>query len=210
MAHQFVAGAAVCESEEPSVGGLDSVDVSLFEGFDYVALGHLHSPQKVGRDTARYCGTPLKYSFSEAGQQKSVTFVELGPKGSVSITTEPLTPLHDLRELRGSYMELTDRRAYEGTATDDYLHITLTDEQDIPDALARLRGIYPNLMRLDYDNRRTREQQTVEGPARAEQQTPLEHFAAFYQLQNNQPLSEEQAAFCQQLIESIWKGEDDA
>ena len=107
-------------------------------------------------------------------------------------------------------MELTDRRAYEGTATDDYLHITLTDEQDIPDALARLRVIYPNLMRLDYDNRRTREQQTVEGPARAEQQTPLEHFAAFYQLQNNQPLSEEQAAFCQQLIESIWKGEDDA
>ena len=210
LAHQFVAGAAVCESEEPSVGGLDSVDVSLFEGFDYVALGHLHSPQKVGRDTARYCGTPLKYSFSEAGQQKSVTFVELGPKGSVSITTEPLTPLHDLRELRGSYMELTDRRAYESTATDDYLHITLTDEQDIPDALARLRVIYPNLMRLDYDNRRTREQQTVEGPARAEQQTPLEHFAAFYQLQNNQPLSEEQAAFCQQLIESIWKGEDDA
>ena len=210
VAHQFVAGAAVCESEEPSVGGLDSVDVSLFEGFDYVALGHLHSPQKVGRDTARYCGTPLKYSFSEAGQQKSVTFVELGPKGSVSITTEPLTPLHDLRELRGSYMELTDRRAYEGTATDDYLHITLTDEQDIPDALARLRVLYPNLMRLDYDNRRTREQQTVEGPDRAEQQTPLEHFAAFYQLQNNQPLSEEQAAFCQQLMESIWKGEDDA
>ena len=210
VAHQFVAGAAVCESEEPSVGGLDSVDVSLFEGFDYVALGHLHSPQKVGRDTARYCGTPLKYSFSEAGQQKSVTFVELRTKGSVSITTHTLTPLHDLRELRGSYMELTDRRAYEGTATDDYLHITLTDEQAIPDALARLRVLYPNLMRLDYDNRRTREQQAVEGPARAEQQTPLEHFAAFYQLQNNQPLSEEQAAFCQQLIESIWKGEDDA
>ena len=128
----------------------------------------------------------------------------------ISILKNTLTPLHDLRELRGSYMGLTDRRAYEGTATDDYLHITLTDEQDIPDALARLRVIYPNLMRLDYDNRRTREQQTVEGPARAEQQTPLEHFAAFYQLQNNQPLSEEQAAFCQQLIESIWKGEDDA
>ena len=166
--------------------------------------------RKWGGTPRATAGTPLKYSFSEAGQQKSVTFVELGPKGSVSITTEPLTPLHDLRELRGSYMELTDRRAYEGTATDDYLHITLTDEQDIPDALARLRVIYPNLMRLDYDNRRTREQQTVEGPSRAEQQTPLEHFAAFYQLQNNQPLSEEQAAFCQQLMESIWKGEDDA
>ena len=210
VAHQFVAGAAVCESEEPSVGGVDSIDVSLFEGFDYVALGHLHSPQKVGRDTVRYAGSPLKYSFSEAHQHKAALFVTLGEKGSVRFEAAPLTPRHDLRELRGSYMELTDRRAYEGTATDDYLHITLTDEQDIPDALARLRVLYPNLMRLDYDNRRTREQQTVEGPARAEQQTPLEHFAAFYQLQNNQPLSEEQAAFCQQLIESIWKGEDDA
>ena len=139
VAHQFVAGAAACESEEPSVGGLDCVDAALFDGFDYVALGHLHSPQKVGRDTLRYCGTPLKYSFSEAHQHKSATFVELGPKGEVTLSTAPLTPKHDLRELRGSYMELTDRRNYDGTAVDDYLHITLTDEQDVPDALARLR-----------------------------------------------------------------------
>ena len=132
VAHQFVAGAAACESEEPSVGGLDCVDAALFDAFDYVALGHLHSPQKVGRDTLRYCGTPLKYSFSEAHQHKSATFVELGPKGEVTLSTAPLTPKHDLRELRGSYMELTDRRSYAGTATDDYLHITLTDEQDIP------------------------------------------------------------------------------
>ena len=154
---------------------------------DYVALGHLHSPQKVGRDTLRYCGTPLKYSFSEAHQHKSITFVDLGERGCVDISTAPLTPLHDLREVRGSYLELTDRRTYEGTATDDYLHITLTDEQDVPDALAKLRLIYPNLMRLDYDNRRTRED-----------------------LQNNQPLTDEQAAFCQQLIEDIWKEGEDA
>ena len=139
VAHQFVAGAAACESEEPSVGGLDCVDAALFDAFDYVALGHLHSPQKVGRDTLRYCGTPLKYSFSEAHQHKSITFVDLGEKGCVDISTVPLTPLHDLREVRGSYLELTDRRTYEGTATDDYLHITLTDEQDVPDALAGLR-----------------------------------------------------------------------
>ena len=208
VAHQFVAGAAACESEEPSVGGLDCVDAALFDAFDYVALGHLHSPQKVGRDTLRYCGTPLKYSFSEASQHKSVTFVELGEKGSVTIAAEPLVPRHDLRELRGSYMELTDRRNYEGTAVDDYLHITLTDEQDIPEALARLRVIYPNLMRLDYDNRRTQTRQELDAPAKAEQKTPLEHFADFYQLQNNQPLTHEQAAFCQQLIESIWKEED--
>lgn len=209
VAHQFVAGAASCESEEPSVGGLDCVDASLFDGFDYVALGHLHSPQKVGRDTLRYCGTPLKYSFSEANQQKSATLVELGPKGNIQISALPLTPLRDLRQLRGSYMELTDRNTYAGTSTGDYLHITLTDEQDVPDALARLRTIYPNLMRLDYDNCRTRQMQQVCAPERTESLTPLQHFAAFYELQNNQPLSEEQAAFCQSLIESIWKeGED--
>lgn len=209
VAHQFVAGAAACESEEPSVGGLDCVDAALFEGFDYVALGHLHSPQKVGRETVRYCGTPLKYSFSESAQHKSATFVELGAKGTVTLSTVPLHPLHDLRELRGSYLELTDRRRYEGTATDDYLHITLTDEQDVPDALARLRVIYPNLMRLDYDNHRTRQDQQITAPERAEQRSPLEHFAAFYELQNNQPLSEQQAAFCQELIDSIWKKEED-
>lgn len=208
VAHQFVAGAVQCESEEISIGGLDQVDVSVLERFDYVALGHLHRPQSVGRETIRYCGTPLKYSFSEASQHKSVTFVELGEKGSVTIAAEPLVPRHDLRELRGSYMELTDRRNYEGTAVDDYLHITLTDEQDIPEALARLRVIYPNLMRLDYDNRRTQTRQELDAPAKAEQKTPLEHFADFYQLQNNQPLTHEQAAFCQQLIESIWKEED--
>ena len=166
VAHQFVAGAASCESEEPSVGGIDWVDAALFDKFDYVALGHLHSPQKVGRETLRYCGTPLKYSFSEAGQRKSATFVELGAKGEVRITTAPLTPRHELRGLRGSYMELTDRRCYEGTAVDDYLYITLTDEQDVPDALARLRVIYPNLMQLDYDNQRTRQQQEISAPER--------------------------------------------
>ena len=208
VAHQFVTGAVRCESEEVSVGGLDQVGVSVFAPFDYVALGHIHGPQHVGRETVRYCGTPLKYSFSEASQHKSVTFVELDEKGSVTIAAEPLVPRHDLRELRGSYMELTDRRNYEGTAVDDYLHITLTDEQDIPEALARLRVIYPNLMRLDYDNRRTQTRQELDAPAKAEQKTPLEHFADFYQLQNNQPLTHEQAAFCQQLIESIWKEED--
>ena len=184
------------------------VDAALFDAFDYVALGHLHSPQKVGRETLRYCGTPLKYSFSEAGQRKSATFVELGAKGEVHITTAPLTPRHELRGLRGSYMELTDRRCYEGTAVDDYLYITLTDEQDVPDALARLRVIYPNLMQLDYDNQRTRQQQEISAPERTESISPLEHLAAFYQLQNNQPLTAEQTAFCQKLIEEIWKEGD--
>ena len=149
------------------------------------------------------------HRLSDAHQHKAALFVTLGEKGSVRFEAVPLTPRHDLRELRGSYMELTDRRAYDGTPTDDYLHITLTDEQDVPDALARLRVIYPNLMRLDYDNRRTRAAETPDAAARAESKTPLEHFAAFYEAQNGQPLSDEQAAFCQSLIEDIWK-EDEA
>ena len=108
--HQFVTGAVRCESEEVSVGGLDQVGVSVFAPFDYVALGHIHGPQHVGRETVRYCGTPLKYSFSEASQHKSVTFVELGEKGSVTIAAEPLVPRHDLRELRGSYMEKSEAK----------------------------------------------------------------------------------------------------
>lgn len=208
VTHQFVTGAARCDSEEISVGGSDNVDVSVFDPFDYVALGHIHGPQQVGREGVRYCGTPLKYSFSEVGQRKSATFVELGAKGKVHITTAPLTPRHDLRGLRGSYMELTDRSRYEGTTVHDYLHITLTDEQDVPDALARLRVIYPNLMQLDYDNHRTRQQQEICAPERTESISPLEHLAAFYQLQNNQPLTAEQTAFCQALIEEIWKEGD--
>ena len=205
VAHQFVAGASLCDSEEPSVGGVDSVGADLFDGFDYVALGHLHSPQKVGRETLRYAGSPLKYSFSEVHQKKAALFVTLGPKGSVSVESVPLTPRHEMRQLRGSYMELTDRRAYEGTDTEDYLRVTLTDEQDVPDALARLRVIYPNLMQLDYDNCRTRARQAPQSAARACSKTPLEHFAAFYEMQNGQPLSDQQAAFCQALIEEIWK-----
>ena len=213
VAHQFFIGRTPPETSDsedqvPDVGGLSYIPADMLDAFDYVALGHLHSPQKVGRETLRYCGTPLKYSFSEAGQCKSATFVELGAKGEVHITTAPLTPRHELRGLRGSYTELTDRRCYEGTAVDDYLYITLTDEQDVPDALARLRVIYPNLMQLDYDNQRTRQQQEISAPERTESISPLEHLAAFYQLQNNQPLTAEQTAFCQELIEEIWKEGD--
>ena len=206
VAHQFVAGAAACDSEEPSVGGVDAVDPALFDGFDYVALGHLHSPQPVGRQGVRYCGSPLKYSFSEANQQKSLTFVELGAKGELTLTQAPLHPLHDVRQLRGDYMTLTDRRQYEGTPVEDYLRITLTDEQDIPDGMARLRTIYPNLLRLDYDNRRT-QAQAAAAPAQAAAATPLEAFAAFYETQNGQPMSSQQAEFCQQMIQEIWEEE---
>ena len=208
VTHQFVAGAGRCDSEELSLGGSDAVDVSVFDPFDYVALGHLHNPQKAGKETVRYCGTPLKYSFSEAAHGKSVTVVELGEKGSVSVRTVPLHPLHDMKEIRGSYEALILRDYYEGKAwREDYLHITLTDEEDIPDAVRKLQVIYPNLMKLDYDNRRTRTRSELIREAEAEKKTPLELLEEFYEKQNNQAMSETQRAFASELIEKIWGGD---
>lgn len=205
VTHQFVTGAVRCDSEEISVGGTDNVDVSVFEPFDYVALGHIHGPQKVGRETVRYCGTPLKYSFSEVKHQKSVTVVELGKKGDVSVRTVPLTPMRDLAELRGTYEELTFRGFYQRTSYPrDYVHITLTDEEDIPDAVSKLRIIYPNLMKLDYDNKRTRTEIILEG-AEDQQRSPLELLEEFYEKQNGQPMGEEQRAFAKSLMERIWE-----
>lgn len=210
VAHQFVMGAKRCESEEVSVGGLDQVDAGVFQDFAYVALGHIHGPQQVGRETIRYCGTPLKYSFSESNQQKSVTVVDIieeEGKPKVEISTVPLTPLHDLRQLRGDYASVTDRRKYEQTATEDYLQITLTDEEDIPDAMAKLRIIYPNLMLLRYDNQRTRETQDITGSAEVGTKSPLELVGEFYEIQNNQPMRQEQQKLVEELIEKIWEGD---
>ncbi len=206
VAHQLVTGADRCDSEEISVGGLDDVDVSVFDGFDYVALGHLHGPQRVGRETVRYCGTPLKYSFSEARHHKSVTVVELGEKGDVAVRTVPLVPLRDMVELRGTYEELTHRDVC-ARAAGDYVHLTLTDEEDVPDAVGKLRLFYPWLMKLDYDNARTRAGRLVEEEAAAVRRSPLELLEGFYAQQNGRPMGEEQRAFVRGLIEEIWEGE---
>ena len=201
IAHQFVTGAGRCDSEEVSVGGLDNVDADVFDPFDYVALGHIHSPQHLKRETVRYCGTPLKYSFSEADQEKSVTVVEFKEKGNVRISAIPLVPLHDMRRIRGTYLEVTALSFYQNTDIEDYVQITLTDEEDIPDGLQKLRIIYPNLMRLEYDNSRTKQSRIIERAEEIEQKSELELFAEFYELQNNQEMSGEQAAFVEQLIE---------
>ncbi len=206
VTHQFVTGASRSDSEELSVGGADNVDANVFAPFDYVALGHIHSPQNCGADSIRYCGTPLKYSFSEAGDKKSVTVVELKEKGNVTYRTIPLVPKHDLVELRGSYAELTLKSFYENTSwQEDYTHITLTDEEDVPDAVGKLRTIYHRLMKLDYDNRRTRSQTEIDGAEGTETKSPLELFSDFYALQNNQPMNAEQTAFMSELIEKIWE-----
>ncbi len=204
IAHQFVTGAVRCDSEEVSVGGLDNVDASVFDDFDYVALGHIHGKQTIGRETVRYSGTPLKYSFSEKDHKKSITVVNVDA-GGVSVSEIPLKPLRDLREIRGTYEELTARDNYAGTNTDDYIHAVLTDENDVVNAFGKLQTIYPNLMKLSYDNARTREQRDVSDAVDVENRTPLELFEEFYEKQNNAPMSKEQRDFVIGCIGDIWR-----
>lgn len=205
IAHQFVTGAMRTDSEEISLGGSDNVDVRVFDTFDYVALGHIHRSQRLTRDTVRYSGTPLKYSFSECRDKKSITVIEMKEKGNTQIRFLPLTPLHDMREIKGSYEELTCLKNYEGTTTDDYLHITLTDEEDVLDAAEKLRVIYPNLMKLDYDNTRTRSSGTVTISDDLDRKSPLELFKDFYEQQNNMDLNGQQKEYISGLIEEIWE-----
>lgn len=206
VSHQFVTGATRSESEEISVGGLDNVDAAAFADFDYVALGHIHRPQNCTSEKIRYCGSPLKYSFSEANDEKSITVVELSKKGEQKMRLIPLVPKTDMVELRGKYDELMRRDFYEaGSFKDAYVHITLTDEEDVLDAIGKLRVVYKNLMKLDYDNQRTRSSAGIEADVEAEKKSPMELFSDLYEMQNNKPMSSEQSSFVAELIEKIWE-----
>lgn len=205
LMHQYVTGASRCESEEKPVGGLDNVNVEVLQVFDYVALGHIHGPQKMGSDRIRYSGTPLKYSFSEINHKKEAVIIELGEKGSVQIETIPLEPKRDWYEIRGDYDTLTKKCYYEGQAFQNgYLHVTLTDEEDVPEALGKLRSIYPYIMKLEYDNKRTRSHQKVGIAERVEEKGPKALFAELYMLQNGVDMTTQQGEFVDELIEKIW------
>ena len=206
ITHQFVTGSTRCDSEDVSVGGTDNVDSSVFSDFDYVALGHIHSPQNCGSEKIRYCGTPLKYSFSEAKHQKSVTVVDFLEKGNMEISTIPLVPLRDLKEIKGKYEEIMSRDFYSDTTyQDDYMSIILTDEEEVYNALSNLRVVYKNLMKIEYDNKRTRQNNAVVEAVDVEKESPLKLFSDFYELQNNQALTDEQTEFMENLIEKIWE-----
>lgn len=206
IAHQFVTGASRSESEEISVGGLDNVDASVFEGFDYVALGHIHRPQKIGTERIRYCGTPLKYSFSEVNDTKSVSIIEINSKEDFNLRTIPLVPKRDMRKIRGTYEELITKTSYENTNTDDYIHVTLTDEFNVVDAIQKLRVIYKNIMKLEYDNMRTRESRKINlDDMVIENKNPLEIFSEFYKLQNNKEMDDEQKEIIKKIMEEVWE-----
>jgi len=208
ITHQFVTGAVRTESEEISVGGSDNVDVSVFDVFDYTALGHIHRPQNCKSEKVRYSGTPLKYSFSEAKDNKSVTIAELKEKGSLTVNTYPLHPLRDMVEIKGKYSDIMLRDFYKDTSyQNDYIHITLTDEEDIPDAIGKLRTVYHNLMKLDYDNTRTRTSNLIDHIPSEKEKTPYEYFSELYKEQNNKSMTDTQSAFIKELIAKVWEEE---
>ena len=200
-------GALRSDSEEINIGGSDNISSEIYDAFDYTALGHIHRAQSAGKENIRYCGTPLKYSFSEIKHIKSVSIVELKEKGNIEIREAELMPLHDMKELKGSYMELTSRNFYKDLDTDDYFRIILTDEEDVPDAVGRLRTIYPNLMQIEYDNSRTRQGYSLESIDVIEELSPTELFEQFFEKQNNKSMSEEQATYMNELIKKVWEDE---
>ncbi|MBQ3599946.1 MAG: exonuclease SbcCD subunit D [Lachnospiraceae bacterium] len=207
LAHQFVTGAKQSESEEYFLGGMDNVESYVFEDFDYVALGHIHRPQKMNKDTIRYAGSPLKYSFSEVKYAKKVCIVEMKNKGTVEIKERELVPKRELREIRGKYMEITAKSFYENMNTDDYFRIILTDEEDIKEVVGKLRSIYPNLMRVEFDNKRTREKKELIFEKQEKMKSPFTLMAELYQKQNNKPMNREQEKFIEELMETIKWGE---
>ena len=208
ITHQFVTGSQLDGDEELSVGGTDNVDASVFAGFDYVALGHIHRAQNAGGKTIRYSGTPLKYSFSE-NSNKSVTFVDLGVKGQVEVYQRELEPLRDMVRLEGSFAQMTDRNYGENRKHEnDYVQVVLTDEDDIPDAYADLRKVFNRLMFISYNNKRTSYNQNIDGVDSVDDRKPYELFEELYRKQNNMDLSEDQRKIVNKMIEEIWEGEE--
>lgn len=204
MAHQFVTAKGTqpqaSGSESVNVGTLDNVDVSVFQGFDYVALGHIHGAQCVGSPAVRYCGTPLKYSAAEARQQKSVLLVELGEKGTLSCTELPITPLRDLRRMEGPLDALLDS----AVGCNDYIYAVLTDSAPVTDAAARLRTVYPNLIKIDFTYAGSRLAQTSQAlPEQVQQKPPLELFDEFYTSVHGAAMTPEERAVMQDIFEEV-------
>lgn len=207
VCHQFITGASTCDSEYASVGTLDNIDASVFEGFDYVALGHIHSPQNIA-ENVRYCGSPLKYSVSEIDQKKSVTIVELKGKNDVSVYEKQLVPLREMIPLKGSYDRLMERSFYEGLDLDDFFSITLTDEDEIPYVMNKLRNVYKYIVSLSYDNIRTRTESMINGEVSTETRSPLELFSSLFRQQWGRDMSDEQNEYINRMIEEIWEDEE--
>lgn len=199
ITHQFVTGASKSDSEDMSVGGSDNVDADVFDSFDYVALGHIHGRQHIRRNTLRYCGTPLKYSFSECNHVKSVTVVTMKSKNDISISQRELKPIRDMKEIKGLFSDIMlNDKSY------DYIHVILTDENEIPDAISEIRKIYPNIMCLTYDNTRTQNEVTMNAAKAVKDIDPKTAFSDFYRMCNGSDMNKIQIQRLKKAINDIW------
>ena len=213
VAHQFVAGANLIGSEDAcalggtdvAVGGSDLVDASLFSAFDYVALGHLHHAQNVSSERIRYCGTPLKYSFSELRSEKSITVIELDGDRGIRQRLIPLPEPRRLQEFRGAFDDVTSPEALAAADRDAYTHVILTDDHPISEVVARLRQCFPNLTHLDWDNTRTRHMEDFSAVTDARQHTPFALFCEFFERTNGAAMTSEQSRYMEDMIRSIWE-----
>ena len=211
LAHQFVTNNGQepeqSESESIRVGGLDNIDVSIFDKFDYVALGHIHRPQKVGRDTVRYCGTPLKYSFSEHNHKKSVTMLDFNEKNDITINKLPLYPLKDMRIIKDTLNNLLNSEEYT-KYSDDYIYAIVTDEEELFDPIGQLRNIYKNILLLEIENTRS---QYIENDlifsTQIKEKDPFLLFQEFYFSQNNVDISPSQEKILLEILNNLGGGE---
>ena len=209
LVHQFVTAGGNeperTESEVLSLGGTENVDVSNFDKFDYVAIGHVHRPQRIGRDTARYSGTMLKYSFSEVNHKKTMPILDFKKKGDLDIQLEELVPLRDMREIKGPIEELIKKENYETGNTNDYIRAIITNEEPVYDAIGQIRRIYPNTLKLEIKNSKTalsieEQENNIEN---IKDKSEIELFNEFYKMQNNNELNEEQKEVMEQIIKSV-------
>ena len=207
MAHQFVTAGKenpeLSDSETSSLGGIDNVDYRIFDPFDYVALGHIHKPQAMGRPQVRYSGSILKYSFSEIRKEKEVVLLHIEENKKMEMSFRKLKPLRDMREIKGTIRQLMEGEIRLGNQ-EDYMQVTLTDEEEILDAIGKVRTVFPNGMQICLENRRYARQQQI----RAEEQDilhqdPLQLFAEFYKMQNNIELEEEEAEKIKTIFEEV-------
>lgn len=207
MAHQFVTAGKenpeLSDSETSSLGGIDNVDYRIFDPFDYVALGHIHKPQAMGRPQVRYSGSILKYSFSEIRKEKEVVLLHIEENKKMEMSLRKLKPLRDMREIKGTIRQLMEGEIRLGNQ-EDYMQVTLTDEEEILDAIGKVRTVFPNVMQICLENRRYARQQQI----RAEEQDilhqdPLQLFAEFYKMQNNIELEEEEAEKIKTIFEEV-------
>lgn len=209
ITHHFVTGNGaepeVSDSEYPvSVGGTENVDASVFDGFDYVALGHIHKPQSIGRKEVCYAGSPLKYSFSECGREKSAVLVTLGEKErGVTMERRVLKPLHDMRKVKGELAELLKEEVVSLADRSDYLFVTLTDEKELFEPMEQLRTRYPNVMQLELEKNIRHEGAAVSLKEQLREKSLLEIYRDFYEAVTDRPLDESREAVVAALLKEI-------